>query len=345
MNICKCFREAGRVLRLSLALLLVVAFVTTGGSQAKAEDGSRAPWTYWLGGGAYFLEGGEANKSGQLYEGRISYDIDQNFTVEWGLAGGPFFEENNYNAPSSREATYKGRNAPGENWVMKSNVGMLYHLDSNPSRTIDPYLSVMAGMSYWGKEREDGQWHPYTGPGAGVSYWFNNDLALRGDYSMIWTEDGESKINHQALLMLFYRFGGFFSSSTGSGEGQGADAGVGPDGLGAKTTIGLKTIYFDFDKSEIKPESQKTLQENADWMKQNPAKVVSLEGHCDERGTVEYNLALGNRRAKAAYDYLRSIGVPPEKMTTISFGEEFPADPGHDESAWAKNRRVESIAK
>jgi len=340
MDVNKSFYSAKRAFGFLLAICMTLSYSLS----AKAEDSSKSPWTYWLGGGAYFLEGNEANKSGQLYEARIGYDIDQNFTVEWGIGGGPFFEENNYNAPNAREATYSGRNAPGENWVARTNVGMLYHLDGSADRKIDPYLSVMGGMSFWGKIREDDNWHPYGGPGAGVSYWFNDDLAVRGDYSMVWTEDGDSKINHQALLMLFYRFGDFFSSSSGSKD-AGDKSGVGPDDLGANTSMGLKPVYFDFDKSELKAEAQNTLKENAEWIKKNPAKVVSLEGHCDERGTVEYNLALGTRRAKAAQDYLRSIGVPSERLTTISFGEEFPADPGHNEAAWAKNRRVESVAK
>lgn len=332
-------------------LLLSVAFLSFFSVQAavkvEADDGARSPWTYWMGGGAYFLEGGEANKSSQLYEARVGYDVNRSFTVEWGIGGGPFFEENNYNAPSSRETDYnRGRNAPGENWMVKSNVGLLYHLNKAPNRKLDPYLSVVGGGSVWGKVRESGNLHPYAGPGAGLSYWFNDDLAVRGDYSMLWTQDEENRVNHQALLMLFYRFGDFSSSKADhSGAGVTKDGGVGPDNLGASTTLGLKTVYFDFDRSELRADTQKSLKENAQWMKQNPAKIVSLEGHCDERGTVEYNLALGNRRAKATYDYLRNLGTPSEQLTTMSFGEEFPEDSAHNEAAWAKNRRVTSVVK
>jgi peptidoglycan-associated lipoprotein len=102
-----------------------------------------------------------------------------------------------------------------------------------------------------------------------------------------------------------------------------------------------ENIYFDFDKSEIKPEAQATLKEKAEWLKQNPEYSVRIEGHCDERGTNEYNLALGERRANAAKKYLISLGVSEDRIRTISYGEERPADPRHNEEAWAKNRRDE----
>ncbi|MFP4037629.1 MAG: peptidoglycan-associated lipoprotein Pal [Desulfobacteraceae bacterium] len=102
-----------------------------------------------------------------------------------------------------------------------------------------------------------------------------------------------------------------------------------------------ENIYFDFDKSEIKPEAQATLKEKAGWLKQNPEYSVRIEGHCDERGTNEYNLALGERRANAAKKYLISLGVSEDRVRTISYGEERPADPRHNEEAWAKNRRDE----
>lgn len=104
---------------------------------------------------------------------------------------------------------------------------------------------------------------------------------------------------------------------------------------------GLETIYFDYDSSSLRPDAIATLQKNADKIKQVPGVIIQLAGHCDERGTQEYNLALGERRALAVRDYLIKLGIPGERLVTISYGEEFPADPGHDESAWAKNRRVE----
>ncbi len=100
-------------------------------------------------------------------------------------------------------------------------------------------------------------------------------------------------------------------------------------------------IYFDFDKSEIKPKGQITLKSKARWLKDNPEYSVRIEGHCDERGTNEYNLALGERRAKGAADFLISLGISPDRIRTISYGEERPADPRSNEEAWARNRRDE----
>lgn len=98
-------------------------------------------------------------------------------------------------------------------------------------------------------------------------------------------------------------------------------------------------IYFDFDKYDLKPEARDMLKGHADWLMQHTEFEVIVEGHCDERGTREYNLALGERRAESARDYLITLGVEKERLTTISYGEELPVDPGHDEDAWSKNRR------
>jgi peptidoglycan-associated lipoprotein len=100
-------------------------------------------------------------------------------------------------------------------------------------------------------------------------------------------------------------------------------------------------IYFDYDKAELKPEAQSTLEKKAKFLQSNPSYSLTIEGNCDERGTNEYNLALGERRADAAKKFLGSLGISAERTTTISYGEEKPIDPGHDEAAWAKNRRDE----
>lgn len=103
----------------------------------------------------------------------------------------------------------------------------------------------------------------------------------------------------------------------------------------------LPNIYFDFDRSHLGPEALQTLAEHARTLKAYPRVKLMIEGHCDERGTVEYNLALGDRRAKAAKDYLTSLGIGPERISTISYGKERPAAYGQNEEAWAKNRRAE----
>ncbi|MGH9334498.1 MAG: OmpA family protein, partial [Vicinamibacteria bacterium] len=87
-------------------------------------------------------------------------------------------------------------------------------------------------------------------------------------------------------------------------------------------------------------EGRSTLDRNADWLKRHASVTVLIEGHCDERGTVEYNLALGERRASAVYNYLMSLGIPAGRLKTISYGKEFPMDLGHTEEAWARNRRA-----
>jgi peptidoglycan-associated lipoprotein len=105
----------------------------------------------------------------------------------------------------------------------------------------------------------------------------------------------------------------------------------------------MADIFFDFDRSAITSASQEQLKKNAEWMSANAGKGVMLEGHCDERGTSEYNMALGERRAQSAKESLLSLGVDQARLKTISYGEEKPFDSGHDEAAWAKNRRVHFV--
>lgn len=107
----------------------------------------------------------------------------------------------------------------------------------------------------------------------------------------------------------------------------------------------LNDVYYDFDKSTLSAEAKQTLSENARQLADAGSMAVTIEGHCDERGTNAYNLALGEKRANAAKDYLVSLGVDAGRITTISYGEEKPFDAGHDESAWAKNRRAHFVVK
>ncbi len=105
----------------------------------------------------------------------------------------------------------------------------------------------------------------------------------------------------------------------------------------------LKDIHFDFDKYDIDPADGAILKGNADILKKYHKVKIQIEGHCDERGTAEYNLALGERRANSTRNYLVSIGVSPERISTISYGKERPLDSTHNEAAWAKNRRAHVI--
>lgn len=105
----------------------------------------------------------------------------------------------------------------------------------------------------------------------------------------------------------------------------------------------FKAVFFEYDSAEITTTGQAALDEDAAILKKNPKWNITIEGHCDERGTAEYNLALGERRAVAARTYLVSLGIPADRLRTVSYGKEFPFDPGHEESAWAKNRRAHFV--
>jgi len=118
-----------------------------------------------------------------------------------------------------------------------------------------------------------------------------------------------------------------------------------PSGLADKLNAQgiLKEVLFDFDSADLNGDSKTILNDNAAQIRQHAPLAVRIEGHCDERGTTEYNLALGDRRARAARDYIVSLGIPANRLRTISYGKERPADPGHTEAAWAQNRRAEFV--
>jgi peptidoglycan-associated lipoprotein len=122
-------------------------------------------------------------------------------------------------------------------------------------------------------------------------------------------------------------FGGPSSGSVTEQEMQGVQA-------------RLHTVYFDYDSFTLSPDAQTALQGNSDTLKAAPHVRVVVEGHCDERGADEYNLALGERRARSVVGYLAGLGVSPDRLSTVSYGSELPLDPGHNESAYAKNRRA-----
>ena len=108
----------------------------------------------------------------------------------------------------------------------------------------------------------------------------------------------------------------------------------------AQSMFVSEDIYFDFDDASLNAEAQETLRQKAAWMRNNPDGLVVIEGHCDERGTAEYNLALGDQRAASAKAFLKDLGLSAFRIRTISYGEEMPADTGSGEEAWAKNRRA-----
>lgn len=109
----------------------------------------------------------------------------------------------------------------------------------------------------------------------------------------------------------------------------------------AATSFAPETVYFAFDDYTLNMDAQGSLQKMADQLKNSQGSVVQIEGHCDERGSIEYNLALGERRAQSVKNYLTQLGIDAARLSTISYGEEKPATDGHDETAWSKNRRAE----
>jgi peptidoglycan-associated lipoprotein len=137
-------------------------------------------------------------------------------------------------------------------------------------------------------------------------------------------------------------------SQNPSNTGTGTNTGAGNTTTQSQVAPGSKEdfiqnvgdrVFFDFDKSTIKPEGQQTLQRQADWLKRYPNVTVTVEGHCDDRGTREYNLALGERRATSVQRALVALGVQANRIKTISYGKERPAVLGDNEAAWAQNRR------
>lgn len=121
---------------------------------------------------------------------------------------------------------------------------------------------------------------------------------------------------------------------------------TGKGSLGEGVTIKeLEPVYFAFDDYTLSEEAKDILKINAEWLDKNKNVRVQIEGHCDERGSAEYNIALGERRAKSARNYMIQLGIDPSQLSTISYGKERPKDPGHNEEAWEKNRRDEFVVK
>jgi peptidoglycan-associated lipoprotein len=127
--------------------------------------------------------------------------------------------------------------------------------------------------------------------------------------------------------------------------GAGATEGLKSDALSEAAApaslLKLERVFFDFDAYTLTPQAREVLALNAEWLRQNPDARLTIEGHCDERGSDEYNLALGQRRADAAKNYLVGLGIAAARLTSISYGEERPAVVGSDESTWSQNRRAE----
>lgn len=139
---------------------------------------------------------------------------------------------------------------------------------------------------------------------------------------------------------------GLGATETGGTAGDLAGVQGQPAGPGSQQDLEVNVgdrVFFGFDSATLDDTARQTVERQATWLQQFPGVTVTIEGHCDERGTTEYNLALGERRATAVKDYLAALGIDPARVLTISYGEERPADPGHTESAFALNRRAVTV--
>ena len=135
--------------------------------------------------------------------------------------------------------------------------------------------------------------------------------------------------------------------------GEPADITVTPDGPGPDgATVSveemnrrgyLKDVFFDLDRSDVRGDQRELLEQNAGWLRKRAEVRIIIEGHCDERGTAQYNMALGERRAQTVTDYLTALGIAPSRIQVMSYGKERPFDRGHDDKAWAQNRRAHFV--
>lgn len=138
------------------------------------------------------------------------------------------------------------------------------------------------------------------------------------------------------------------TSGTATTGGHGAATAAAYTGPGSQTDLVVNVgdrVHFAYDKYNLTAAARMQLEKQAAWLGANPKTMVTIEGHCDERGTREYNLALGARRANAVYDYLQTLGVSMDRMATTSYGKERPQNPGSDAIAWAANRRAVTIVR
>lgn len=286
-------------------------------------------WNASLGGGMMFFEGDESIYASQIYGVGAGYDFNERWTLEGNFGYLPFMNGNHNN----KEPGYTNTD---DTWGLRFSSNVLYHLIKDPTSKIDPFVGMTGGMMYYGDRVDNNthKWDAYGGLDAGMTYWLTSGLGLRGDYQLVIAGVNETEWNQMAMLSLTYSWG----------RRAKAIAAAEQDNLTAGTkNPNLKNIYFGFDSSELTATSKQVLKENADYLAKVAGSKVILEGNCDERGTDEYNLALGERRARSAFEYLRSLGVSRDRMTTVSYGESKPAEAGHNEAAWSKNRRVECV--
>lgn len=311
--------------------LLALGFAT---SAAADDQVDYSGWNVGIGGGAILFEQDEELEPTHLYGVTVGYDFDNRWTLEGGISYLPYVKANLRDFIPAYPAS-GFRVDGGSTWSLRLTADLLYHLVSNPASSFDPFVGLTAGAAYYGDKMENDQnWDPFYGVGAGMTYWLTNGLGIRGDYKFV-VAGHDTELNHLFLLSLTYSWGRRAKAIAAGAESDSLSMG--------EANPNLKPIYFAFDSSSLSAQAKQVLKENADYLSANPGTKVVLEGHCDERGTEEYNLALGERRSRSAFDYLRSLGVSPDRMSTVSYGESRPADLGKNEAAYARNRRVECV--
>jgi peptidoglycan-associated lipoprotein len=163
------------------------------------------------------------------------------------------------------------------------------------------------------------------------------------------------RTNLLVLCAILVLAGACKKDAAGPGTGEDGAGGIGEEGLGGgsldkvKRGLGpeedgiLKDVHFGYDSDDVEPSEQGRLAQNVAWLRDNPRAKVELEGHCDSRGTIEYNLGLGARRASSVKDYLIGQGIAADRMSTISYGKELPLCQDESEACWARNRRVHFV--
>lgn len=266
--------------------------------------------------------------------------LGYNFTEHLGL-------EANYTEANNKPFNWNDSSVDGE--VSFLRLDSLYHFITG-NKNLVPYLAAGVGLLEYEGGRGDRTNKEFaTNVGGGIKYFVHDNVALRADVRHVQTYPECSWLG--TLGVTFYVGGCGGDKKTGpvdeaAGQSQMTGESMEQEALRrAREAFEHEDVYFDFDQSSLTADARSVLERKAAWLTSNPSASVNIEGHCDERGTVEYNIALGERRARSAMDFLVDLGTNASRLSTISYGEEKPVDPGHDEAAWSKNRRAHFVLR
>lgn len=298
----------------------VVAFLLIGGNVYAQDNVELKDWSAGFGAGGMFYEADEEVESGQLYELRLGKNIDDNLATEVVLGGMPFLNKRNQDAGKSAWVD--------DTWGMTLGIDLIHRLDGiseRETRKLYPFLAVGTGVNYYSNSINNDHFDAFGQLGGGLEYHLSNDWNLRGDYRLV-VAGHDTEFNHRVTFSAVYNWN----------NGSDDDSGLFSDKNRNETCL----IHFTYDSSKLSEKAKEILKQQAEWLKSNTDRKLALEGHCDERGTNEYNIALGERRAQSAIDYLVALGASGDQLRPVSFGEEKPAVVGSNEAAWAQNRRV-----